>query len=172
MKRRNTDTNFQKLAAQINNAIIQNEGLIGDQKAQVELLMQMEAKFKHSLLKYKELHVIYEKFIDYVVLESGNILSASPYFREPVKVFRSGISKAIKERDVKSLMQYRINFKLIKFIVDRWSGALPERASRYYNESETMKIFGKKEKAVRNCTFYCRGRRRTCSFKIYVKYEE
>ena len=48
------DREFQELAAQVNNAIIKNDGLIGDQEAQVELLYSLEQKFKYHIQKYQQ----------------------------------------------------------------------------------------------------------------------
>lgn len=133
-KKRPTEREFQELASQVNQAIIENDGLIGDQQDQVELLMQLEKKFQYNINKYKQTEHIYRQFIVFIVEENGNILSARPYFREKSTVFSKGITKAIKEEDPVSLMKFDINYQLISFIVDRWQGKLPERARRYYEE--------------------------------------
>lgn len=133
-KKRPTEREFQDLAAQVNQAIIANDGLIGDQKEQVELLMQLEKKFKYNISKYKQTVHIYHKFIRFIVEENGNILSARPYFREKSTVFSKGITKAIRNDDAEALMKYDINFQLIDFIVSNWKGSIPERAKRYYDD--------------------------------------
>lgn len=125
---------FQKLAAQINNALIKNDGLIGDQKEQVDLVFSLERKFKHFILKYQKTKKIYQQFIYHITVENGNILNAKPYFREKKEVFNSKISKAIKEEDVEELCKYDINYKLIDFIVEKWNGPLPDMVNRYYKE--------------------------------------
>lgn len=133
-KRRPTDREFQQLTAQINQTIIDNDGLIGDQKDQVELLLQLESKFKFTICKYTQAVDVYGKFIDFIVNENGNILSARPYFREKGATFSKGITKAIRERDPVALMEYDINYQLINFIVTNWKGKLPERPKRYYED--------------------------------------
>lgn len=131
-KRRYTDRDFQELAAQVNRTIIDNDGLIGDQKEQVELLLQLEDKFKYHIQKYQQTNKIYQQFINFIINDCGNILSAQPYFREKLRVFNKEIANAIRQGDVEKLMKYDINFQLIDFIVSRWKGDLPERPKRYY----------------------------------------
>ena len=108
-----SDRAFQKLAASVNSAIIKNDGLIGDQKAQVELVLSLERKFKFYVQKYKQCHNIYLKFIYTIVHENGNILSARPYFREKADVFSAYITDAIRDDNVQELMRFDINFQLI-----------------------------------------------------------
>ena len=133
-KNRYGDRDFQELAAKINSAIIANEGLIGDQKEQVELVMSLEKKFAYNIKRYTQTRDIYEKFIYHITQENGNILSARPYFREKSTVFNAYIGKAIKAGDVDKLLEFDINYKLIKFIVDNWQGKLPTRCRNYYND--------------------------------------
>jgi len=132
MSRRPTDREFQELAAQVNQTIIANDGLIGDQQAQVELLLQLEKKFQFYINRYKQTERIYKDFINFIVNTNGNILSARPYFREKSPVFSKGITKAIKEKDARSLMKFSVNFQLIDFIIKNWEGKVPERANSYY----------------------------------------
>lgn len=131
-----TDRDFQELAAAVNSAIIKNDGLIGDQQEQVELVVQLERKFKYNIQKYQQTVEIYRKFIKKFnsdSTESENILSAQPYFREKTENF-SKIAKAIKDENPEELMKYNINFQLIDFIVKNWKGNVPERAKRYYDD--------------------------------------
>ena len=125
---------FQELTARINDAIQQNEGLIGDQKAQVELVISLEEKFKYFIQKPKQIISVYAKFIHFITQENGNILSARPYFRERSDVFSKHITKAIRNNKPEDLMRFSINYQLIDFIVSNWEGPLPERAERYYKE--------------------------------------
>lgn len=133
-KHPNFDRKFQELAAQVNQALIENDGLIGDQKAQVQLLLELERKFKYNIQKYQQTVKIYDKFVKMIIDENQNILTARPYFRHRSKFFNENISQNLKDRDAKALMKYDINFQLIDFIVKNWKGSLPERADRYYNE--------------------------------------
>jgi len=141
MSRKPNDREFQKLAERIKNAINENEGLIGDQQAQVEKLVSLERKFRNDICKYSKSNDVYADFIDYVVNDLGNILSAQSYFREMSKVFNKRISPAIKERNAQALMEFDINYQLIQFIVKNWGGPLPARAQKFYDEMvETRRI--------------------------------
>jgi DNA-directed RNA polymerase specialized sigma subunit len=141
MGRKPNDREFQKLAEKIKHAIAENEGLIGDQQAQIERLVSLETKFRNDISKYSKSNEVYAKFIMYVKEDLGNILSAQSYFREMSKVFNKHISPAIKENNVQELMKYGANYQLIKFIVDNWEGELPARAQKYYIDMvETRRI--------------------------------
>jgi DNA-directed RNA polymerase sigma subunit (sigma70/sigma32) len=129
-----SDTKFQELASQVNQALIENDGLIGDQKEQVELLFQLEKKFKYNIQKYQQSVKIYELFVKLIMDKEKNILSAKPYFRENSNFFNANISQNLKDRDHQSLMKYDINFQFINFIVKNWKGKLPERPKRYYDD--------------------------------------
>lgn len=128
------DREFQELAAKVNGAIIKNDGLIGNQEEQVELLYSLEQKFKYHIQKYQQCADVYGKFVNFIVNENGNILSARPYFREKSNVFSKEITGAIRDCDVETLMKFNINFQLINFIVKNWKGKLPERPRRYYED--------------------------------------
>ncbi len=138
------DREFQELAARINNAIIQNDGLIGEQRDQVELLSSLEQKFKYHIQKYQQCYDIYDKFVKHIVTINGNILSARPYFREKAPIFSSQITKAIKgacsnepeevKKSIEKLMSFSINFQLINFIVKNWKGPIPERPKKYHED--------------------------------------
>jgi len=128
------DRDFQNLAARVNSVIIKNDGLIGNQKKQVELVYSLENKFKYTIQRYQQTVEIYKKFILFIVEHNGNILSARPYFREKAEIFSVGITKAIKENDPHELMKFNLNFQLINFIVKNWKGKLPDRPNQYYKD--------------------------------------
>jgi len=135
------DDRFRKLAVRINNALIANDGLIGDQKEQVELLMDLEERFRLSIQKYEQAKHVYKKFIYFITVENGNILNAKPYFREKIDVFNSKINKAIKNNDIELLMTFHINYQLINFIVKSWRGYLPAKTNKIYLQFlETRRI--------------------------------
>jgi DNA-directed RNA polymerase specialized sigma subunit len=130
-----SNRDFQELAAAVNSVIIKNDGLIGDQQEQVELLVQLERKFKYHIQKYQQAVTVYSKFIKKFnsAEDSENILSAQPFFREKTENFNK-IAKAIREDDPHELMRYNVNFQMINFIVKNWKGNVPERAKRYYDD--------------------------------------
>lgn len=128
------NNDFQKLAIEINKQLRANDGLIGSQQEQVELVMSLEKKFKHYILKFSQSTTIYEKFIYYIKHKRENILSAQPYFRESGKTFKRQIIPVIKKADVNALKKFNINHLLIDFIVKNWEGKLPDIPNRYYNE--------------------------------------
>ena len=97
------DRDFQKLAIQVNQALIDNENLIGDQKAQVEKVMGLEKSFIDSLKRHSRGHEVYGLFIEFVLKKLGNILSARPYFREGGPEFTQHITPAIKTRNAKRI---------------------------------------------------------------------
>ena len=140
MSKKNSKTNYQKdnslywLAESVTRAIENNEdGTL--QKEQVEVLMDLEEKFRRSLLKYKQTTEIYRMFIMMVAVQNRNILSARPYFREKSEIFSSKITPAIKTGQVKVLQSFHINYLLMKFIRDNWVGPFPERAQKFYSKA-------------------------------------
>ena len=131
------DREFQELTARINQVIKNNKGLIGDQKAQVEMLVDLERKFRKEICQYNRSTEVYSLFIDYVKDKQnglGNILSAQSYFREKSVKFSKHISPAIRDEKPKDLMEFDINYQLIKFIMDNWGSKLPEEAQKYYDQ--------------------------------------
>ena len=149
------DREFQELASKINQIIVDNDGLpdssqdrYDQQKAHVELLYQLEKKFKHELLQYQQAIDIYKQFIYFIkvktdkdgnVVGNGNILTAQSYFRESVKVFSGRISKKIKDDDAVGLTKFDINSQMMFFIVERWQGKLPARVDKYYREVSDLR---------------------------------
>lgn len=128
------DRDFQKLAVRVNQALIDNEDLIGDQKAQVEKVMGLEKSFIESLKRHSRGHEVYGLFIEFVLKDLGNILSARPYFREGGPEFTKHITPAIKTKNAKKLMEFKANFMLIKFVVDNWGAPLPKQSENLYNK--------------------------------------
>lgn len=129
-----SNRDFQKLAIQVNQALLDNDGLIGDQKTQVELVMKLERNFIESLKRHSRSSEVYCLFIDFITKELGNILSARPYFRENTADFTKFITPAIKTRNGKRLMEFHGNFMLIKFIADNWGTELPKQSDNIYKK--------------------------------------
>jgi DNA-directed RNA polymerase specialized sigma subunit len=100
--------------------------LLEIQRQQLRDLLVLEETFKNALIKSPLGSEIYKKFIDYICDVKGNILSARPYFRERQKIFTKTISGAIKNRDYKTLYQFRINYSFILFVSNNF--AFPEKS--------------------------------------------
>lgn len=143
-KKRIKDREYQELTVRINQAIKNNKGLIGDQQAQVERLLELERKFRNDICKYTKATEVYTLFINFVNDKEnglGNILSAQSYFREKSVKFSKYISPALRDRDAQTLMEFDINYQLVKFIVDNWGGPLPAKADKcYYQLLESRRI--------------------------------
>jgi hypothetical protein len=136
------DPAFYKLANIVATAIKNNKAANKhnrDQGWQVENLMDLERKFKKSILKFAQSREIYKKFILLIVAEKKNILTARPYFREKANTFSKKITPAIKNADVKRLQQFDINFQMIQFIRENWLGKFPVQSERYYHRIGTQR---------------------------------
>jgi DNA-directed RNA polymerase specialized sigma subunit len=127
------DQSFYLLANQVAAAIKRNKSKL-DQGQQVERLMALEKKFKHSVLKYAQSREIYKRFLLMIVVENKNILSARPYFREKSVNFSKFITPAIKAADIEKLQTFDINFQMIKYIRDQWKGVFPKASESYYQK--------------------------------------
>lgn len=132
-KRTEIDRHFQNLARQIKDVIEDNEGCIDDQKEHVERLMQLELNFREDIKKYSKGLEAYNKFIKYITIEVGNMLTAKSYFRE-VAADYTKISEKMKNKDAKGLMTFHPNYSMIQFIVENWGGPLPKRVQSTYNK--------------------------------------
>lgn len=123
------DKEFKKLTKRINNCIISNKLDInlGTQEDQVKRLVDLENRFKSTLHSLPECKRMYLKFINFILLKNGNVLSCRPYFREKVKILHKYIYKCIKEKNIDQLMTYSINFQFIQFIIDSWEGRIPQQ---------------------------------------------
>lgn len=133
-RKRYVDRDFQKLAIQVNQTLIDNEGLIGDQQAQVEKVMSLERSFLNVLKRYARTQEVYGMFIKFIVDDLGNILSARPYFRESQKEFTRDVTPAITQKNPKRLMDFHANYMLIHFIVENWGEPLPAPAQLVYDK--------------------------------------
>lgn len=132
------DDSFYKLAAEITKAIERNKDGT-TQEQQVEELLDVERKFKNTILKYKQSTQVYKKFLQRVCVQNKNILSARPYFRETAVSFSKKITPAIKASStvdsveaIETLKTFDINYQFIKFIKESWLGPFPKRAEQLY----------------------------------------
>lgn len=127
------DESFYILAGEVTAAIANNQDG-SDQKQQVETLLDLEKKFKETILRYRQSTKVYMKFWNKICITNKNILSARPYFRESAISFSKNITPAIKATDLDTLKTFDINFQLIKFIKDNWEGPFPVRAEQLFHK--------------------------------------
>lgn len=87
------------------------------QKAQVELLVQLEKDFKLALIAHSTGVKVYKQFISFICDEQRNILAARPYFRERQGVFTKQISQALRKRSERALFRFHFNYRFIQFVM-------------------------------------------------------
>lgn len=104
------------------------------QKNQVNRMLELEESFRKVICQYKQSDKIYQKFMMYIKIEKGNILSARPFFRERSTVFGAKVSPAFKEDDYQRLKDFTINIKLMEFIIKNWRGKIPAKAQKIVKE--------------------------------------
>lgn len=109
------------------------------QKKQVERMMELEEMFRKTINSYKQSDKIYYKFLMFIKIEKGNILTARPYFRENSKTFGEFISPAFKEDDVEEIKRFHINYKFILFVIENWRGNLPKKAIKAWEEHQQVR---------------------------------
>ena len=109
------------------------------QKDQVEKMMELEESFRENINSYKQSDKIYQKFLMYIKIERGNILTARPYFREDSKKFGNYISPAFKEDNIQKIKEFHINYKFMKFVIKNWRGNLPIKAKKIWKEHQYVR---------------------------------
>lgn len=106
--------NYKKFLEELNKTPFDNN--FDSKKAIIEL-QKLENSFKKKLLNSKKNISHYEKFVDFILNEEKNILRAKIYFREPEGVFFSKISKMIRDKDIKGLTAFNMNYKFISIVM-------------------------------------------------------
>lgn len=134
MSYNNNNSEYANFVKTIKNKIEDNNGKIGNQKEQFDLMFSLERKFQYYVRKSAQCEKVYMKFILHVKNELGNILKAKGFFREKKDIFSKYISKAIKEENPKELMKYQMNYNLVLFIVNNWKGELTKNPKHYFGE--------------------------------------
>lgn len=132
------DLHFQSFVAELDKHIVDygepkdSEGFFKSQKKQVETLVKLEKRFKKILLNSPQGVRVYRLFIEHILENKRNILSARPYFRERQEVFTDNISDSIKLKNEKGLFRYNINYNFISFAV---------KACKFPDNGKIMKLF-------------------------------
>jgi hypothetical protein len=103
------------------------------QKKQVETLIELERKWRTTLVKTRFGAWSYRKFIQFIREDRQNILAARPFFRERQGVFAKKISRILKsgvaalaenqQVEVEPLYPFAINYQFILFVMGarHWS---------------------------------------------------
>lgn len=103
------------------------------QKDQVEGLVQMETRWRRTLISHQSGRDMYGEFVKHIVEERRNILSARPFFRERQAIFSSKIAPALKARAKSRLYSFKINFQFISFVMQRYDGELNDDLGKQYD---------------------------------------
>lgn len=120
MTSRNT---FKLFCASMNEALDRNDEEDGrNQKQLLEELFQLETKFRDTLISTQEGSEVYKKFVEFILNDKGNILSARVYFRERQDTFSSNISSAFQNNKPTQLFKFAINYPFAKWAFDRYKG--------------------------------------------------
>ena len=90
-----------------------------DQENLLDCLFEAEEKFRKALLSSERGRSLYLEFMEFIVKEKKNILSARSYFRERQTTFSGKITEAFREPKPEILHSFRINYKFAKWIIER-----------------------------------------------------
>lgn len=128
------------------------EDLTKQQEEQINRLVAMERCYRDTLVRLDLHRYVYGAFVDHILNERGNILTARPFFRERQKNFDQHISPAIRNRDIDSLIKWGVNFQFIQFAHsldviqdlinnkdEAVEGFFPEDLALWYNEIKKLR---------------------------------
>jgi len=85
-------------------------------------LFSLENKFKKLLLKSHEGKDVYQQFMNYILYERKNIITARSFFRERQETFGAFIALAFHKKKSNMLHKFKINYMFIKWAVVKYSG--------------------------------------------------
>jgi DNA-directed RNA polymerase specialized sigma subunit len=115
---------FKSFVSQMNVELEKNAAADGrNQKESMEALFKLENKFRDVLISTADGRDVYKTFVDYIVKEKGNILSARVYFRERQSTFSANISTIFQNGKYQGLFTFSINYMFAKWVCDRYKGA-------------------------------------------------
>ena len=109
------------------------------QKAMIDDLIALEAKFKRVLLSSESGKEIYKKFMSFILNDKGNILSARVYFRERQETFSDKLFKAFHCKRSKMLHKFRINYLFVKWCMGTYRGPNKKILLQIMIEIETIR---------------------------------
>jgi hypothetical protein len=95
----------------------QRERDAGHQRKLMGDLLDLEEKFKDTLIKSKYSEEVYSGFVHFITEEKKNILAARPFWRTRNPLFTSDISPILKEKDWRRLYKYPFNYLFIHWAI-------------------------------------------------------
>jgi len=133
MEKNNDNAIFKLFIKSMNDTLADNkDGENKDQKDLLEALFGYEDEFRLTLQQDPEGRIVYSQFIQYIMEDKGNILSARVYFRERQDVFSSKISMAFKENKAFYLYPYKINYSFAKWVLTKYKGPQKDKLTSIY----------------------------------------
>jgi RNA polymerase sigma factor (sigma-70 family) len=91
------------------------EGFQKIQKRQVELLADLEGRFRLALIRDRRGPGVYSAFVHHITGVRKNILAARPYFRERQEVFTTQIARALEVKNPPRLYGCHLNYQFVNF---------------------------------------------------------
>jgi DNA-directed RNA polymerase specialized sigma subunit len=89
-------------------------------KTQVDKLADLEVQFRKALINDPNGTAAYSYFIDHILENNKNILTARPYFRERRTFFAPYVSSAIRTKNLDELQKFHVNYHFINFVSSRF----------------------------------------------------
>jgi DNA-directed RNA polymerase specialized sigma subunit len=131
---------FRVFVGKMDSILKENEKEIGKSQRQLlNDLFSVEKQFKALLLKSKEGEKVYEDFINFILEEKENTLSCRPYFRERQDTFTKRIFNLFKKKDSKRLQKYKINYKFMKWAIEKYTGKNKRSMRKLIKEAEHIR---------------------------------
>lgn len=99
-----------------------DEELLVRQRRQLKRLIGLEIEFRDSLYKHPWGANVYRDFFVFILDTKKNLLAARPYFRERHEIFKAGISRFFRKRDIEGFRSYRLNWSFVEWVLRsrRW----------------------------------------------------
>jgi DNA-directed RNA polymerase specialized sigma subunit len=87
------------------------------QRLQIRNLVALENEFRTALIHHRSGPAVYQEFVNMIVEDKGNILSARPFFRERQEIFTQFISSALKNNKPTAIYRFRVNWTFISWVM-------------------------------------------------------
>jgi DNA-directed RNA polymerase specialized sigma subunit len=112
------------------NELIDSQTTTGanSQRAGLEKLFAFEHQFKRVLMSHQESgKETYQKFMNFILNDESNMLSARVYFREKQNTFSEKMFTAFHKKRANMLHKFQVNYMFMKWVMENYSG--PHRRS-------------------------------------------